>query len=315
MICPLFQLAALAVLTVASAANTFVGCRVDLDDPFPGFAINTPSTEACAVSPNGPGVKATACYDTYGWIYASPTSPFLHSFYGPYSDGANCHCSTDPQYLESYTASATAANPTVCADAGNFSVLRIGTSYTLSECFVTVSGTSSGFAPNGDCFSFCGPNSPGITALQPQSGDNLCVCDVQATSGSNAICGLFTFYTYSRTQAAAASGILRRRERVERKRAQAAMAKRLCPMKRVACIIPGSDSYEASTCIDPLSELESCGGCVNGVFGASKTTTSGTDCSALPGARLGSYSCSAGRCVATRCDDGYTLSAAGKCEQ
>lgn len=60
MICPLFQLAALAVLTVASAANTFVGCRVDLDDPFPGFAINTPSTEACAVSPNGPGVKAVS---------------------------------------------------------------------------------------------------------------------------------------------------------------------------------------------------------------------------------------------------------------
>jgi hypothetical protein len=60
------------------------------------------------------------------------------------------------------------------------------------------------------------------------------------------VCGIGSVFIFSRSAAAAASGVMRRREKEAKRAAQEEMAKRLCPHKRIACIIPGTDSYEVS---------------------------------------------------------------------
>ncbi|GAA6039012.1 hypothetical protein JCM8097_000153 [Rhodosporidiobolus ruineniae] len=116
-----------------------------------------------------------------------------------------------------------------------------------------------------------------------------------------------------------ASASARARARLAKKSA-AATPKTLCPSGLVACPIAGSASFYlaqlspfSSTsfnstlgagegtgkggfeCLDPLSELTSCGGC--------SSLSTGTDCSTLPHVR--SAGCAEGRCVVFACERGW----------
>jgi len=71
-----------------------------------------------------------------------------------------------------------------------------------------------------------------------------------------------------------------------------------CPFGFESCKIPGTlRNFE---CINTASDLESCGGCVDPLFGRPR----GKDCSAIPDAD--SAICQAGRCVIESCARGFT---------
>lgn len=108
------------------------------------------------------------------------------------------------------------------------------------------------------------------------------------------------------------TAFVRRRKRRALARAQ---AERLifsdCPRGLDACTIPGSggSTYE---CLDTRSELEACGGCVDGHFDRRVNGTVGTDCTAIHGVALGGASCVHGRCKVTHCRNGFRLQG-GRC--
>ncbi|GBE78200.1 Protein priA [Sparassis crispa] len=83
------------------------------------------------------------------------------------------------------------------------------------------------------------------------------------------------------------------------------MARRnvLCPNPLEACPIMGlgglTGDYE---CLDPQSELESCGGCAS--------TGAGKDCTAIAG--VWNVGCEQGRCAIYTCATGYKLAADGQ---
>ncbi|KAH8915625.1 hypothetical protein BT69DRAFT_1286504 [Atractiella rhizophila] len=52
----------------------------------------------------------------------------------------------------------------------------------------------------------------------------------------------------------------------------------------------------AFECLDPATELNSCGGCIG---------QGGVDCEALPG--VASVSCQQSQCVVSRCKSGFSL--------
>lgn len=70
-----------------------------------------------------------------------------------------------------------------------------------------------------------------------------------------------------------------------------------------ACSIPRTTEWE---CIDPMADIESCGGCAYGNFGGD-TAPMGVDCTALPGVKSTGVTCRVGQCVITACKKGYTL--------
>lgn len=79
-----------------------------------------------------------------------------------------------------------------------------------------------------------------------------------------------------------------------------------CPPGYTSCQVSPNpeDGYE---CLDINSELESCGGCRYGVYGAGNATASGIDCSALPNVRRGAVTCNRGHCEASLCVGGAKL--------
>ncbi|OWZ62207.1 hypothetical protein AYX15_05613 [Cryptococcus neoformans] len=107
---------------------------------------------------------------------------------------------------------------------------------------------------------------------------------------------------------------------VERKRAGkgglddvSRRAEGLCPTPLTACSVAGNSSiYEYAhkrylQCLDLNVDLNSCGGCVNGVFGSTRRADSAVDCTSLPGVASNAATCLYGQCRAFRCNNGYTL--------
>ncbi|WVF72440.1 hypothetical protein IAT40_007255 [Kwoniella sp. CBS 6097] len=83
----------------------------------------------------------------------------------------------------------------------------------------------------------------------------------------------------------------------------------LCPADLTACKVLGGDDLSFE-CIDVTSELESCGGCLHGDFGADAVQSprqEGLDCLALPGVASASGTCDGGKCKVFACDEGYKL--------
>lgn len=124
--------------------------------------------------------------------------------------------------------------------------------------------------------------------------------------------GVGRLYRRSTGNTPSPSGLARRRTVAARAIIQAELATfRDCPRGLEACSIPGSGrAYE---CLDTSTELEACGGCVDGYFdeqmgtGRAVGRAVGTDCSTIDGVALGGVSCVGGRCQVTSCRRGYRL--------
>ncbi|KAI9457715.1 hypothetical protein F5148DRAFT_984014 [Russula earlei] len=75
----------------------------------------------------------------------------------------------------------------------------------------------------------------------------------------------------------------------------------LCPNEMTACPIYGIHGPSDYECIDPMHELQSCGGC--------SSTGTGQDCTAIRGAW--NVGCEAGHCAVYNCMRGYKLARNG----
>lgn len=104
------------------------------------------------------------------------------------------------------------------------------------------------------------------------------------------------------------SGFARKRMLAARHQAEVELdTHRDCPRGYDACVIPGTGG-RAYECLDTTTELEACGGCIDGYFDERVSNgTIGTDCTTIQGAALGGASCVNGRCQVTRCRKGYRL--------
>jgi hypothetical protein len=76
-----------------------------------------------------------------------------------------------------------------------------------------------------------------------------------------------------------------------------------CPVGMTACGIWGR-SARTWECIDTMTDLESCGGCIIPLAN-DLSQPEGVDCTALPG--VSDVSCIRGGCVVHRCTAGYDL--------
>lgn len=132
-----------------------------------------------------------------------------------------------------------------------------------------------------------------------------CQCGTTLTPGSTQTCARNVQQLYQNDDPTA-SGVARR-SKIARELARRQAQQTLCPASQSACVIPGTESFE---CLDTQNELEACGGCVSGVFGAvagAAELAVGVDCSALPGVAVGGVSCVRGQCEVSACAKDYVL--------
>ncbi|KAI0717829.1 hypothetical protein C8T65DRAFT_104117 [Cerioporus squamosus] len=135
----------------------------------------------------------------------------------------------------------------------------------------------------------------GFSLSQPGSGaSSTCVCQPPAAV-CNGVC------TTDACPSSVVTPARRRYMNSLRKRA-------MCPAGTTACAVyerrgASSTPWE---CIDTMSDLESCGGCVNPLDAFSPR---GADCTAIPG--VVDVACVSGACVVNRCAAGYTHASDG----
>lgn len=116
------------------------------------------------------------------------------------------------------------------------------------------------------------PGTPQTAALYNKdsldgAGQTTCVCVDKSTmtGGSPSTCldGNYLLYDVPpRTSPSGGMG-MRRRAAIRREQTRLAKSNPYCPPRTRACAIEGS-GYE---CVDTATELESCGGCINGDLG------------------------------------------------
>ncbi|WVF71978.1 hypothetical protein IAT40_006789 [Kwoniella sp. CBS 6097] len=296
-------LAALAALVARSVAaqqygSGFIGCIPVANQPT-GFGLSQGDSTQDAAGCNFFCSNNGRAYSFFTPSYAGP---------GKYSrQGAPaCTCSNTEPDPNTITNTVSAAQDTTCVTASDYQVYKSRTTEQFQGC-----ATSDSYDHNDvystleGCLVACA-SSPYTFAAPFEDGWE-CLCGLTMGSPTYSQCGYRNYVTYYHDAIAQASQLTRRklRERLSENNRQVAD----CPTGLTACMIAGySDSYE---CIDTNAEVESCGGCLNGVFGKTNAT-SGSDCTALNGVALGAVTCSAGRCESFACEDGFSL-VSGKC--
>ncbi|WRT65152.1 uncharacterized protein IL334_002094 [Kwoniella shivajii] len=301
---PLFVLTILGLLSSVQAASTFVGCVL--------------SATVALTASNGARVASQAACNTRCLAANQQYSYYTNAVL----IGNNCYCDA----LGSYAAATnylvgSSANPSSCLDAVQATATDLKTTFSFQGCTNTLTGvvidltqgTILGGALVQDpqaCFERCKSNLqayfipivPSLTAIAPTFG---CVCDPSGP-GASGVCGIGQFYKY--THSATASQNAQSRKREMQRVAEAERRKSFCPKKMTSCVIPGvEDSWE---CVDPESDLESCGGCTHGeytAFGPVNSTSTGLDCTNMPGVLMGGSTCTNGKCVAFACKRKWTL--------
>ncbi|WVQ63271.1 uncharacterized protein L199_001422 [Kwoniella botswanensis] len=140
----------------------------------------------------------------------------------------------------------------------------------------------------------------------------LCQCAGEYISTTPATCqggssGTSGEYLYVQSLDAEPTGGNARRALKNRRRQIEATKYQYCPSSLTACVI-GSDQ-DTFECVDTQGDLESCGGCMGGLYGptAHNATSTGVNCSALPNVALGGVTCTRGRCEVSACKYGYAL--------
>ncbi|WRT69261.1 uncharacterized protein IL334_006245 [Kwoniella shivajii] len=241
----------------------------------------------------------------------TPTPYFYYSF-----GQASCVCSTVAATPSIYTTGTD--NKGTCA-ANDYNQYKAQSDIPFYGCFTNAdsrsdfgSGTVEGdyLATPAQCFDRCAGYSYDQVAFQPSTtvGQFYCVCaqnrltDVDSTA-SQANCGVGAFFVYAEGPESTASQVDRRRLR-ERLRLAKKGVVEYCPTGMKACNVQGYDSYE---CINTASELEACGGCMDGEYKSQSNTTTGVDCTTLPGIAFGAVTCYNSKCEAYACKKGYTL--------
>ncbi|OXG73893.1 delayed-type hypersensitivity antigen [Cryptococcus neoformans var. grubii Br795] len=272
----------------------------------------------------------TTAVTAVGSTYCAGRSYPYAYYVGGILIGNNCYCGSEASVISpvNYVAPSTSLT-TNCLPILQAGVFDTSSTFSYTGCYASSSllsalvntvtgvlGTTVSSPPA--CFQMCAdtraayytPYLLGLSTLTPRYG---CVCgDETIVSGAPTLCGLGQFYAYSHSVAAAASAFPKRKRAHERilaqKRSEVIKERNWdCPTGMRACNIDGvANSWE---CIDPNTELESCGGCRYGDYSANGNSSEpmGADCTALPGVLRNSVTCSDGKCEAFACKRGWTL--------
>ncbi|WVQ96698.1 hypothetical protein IAU59_003804 [Kwoniella sp. CBS 9459] len=301
---------------VATSAATFAGC-----------VLATSVTTAAGTS----GGQAGGYYATLALCNAHCLQTgyqFAYFITGTFGTTTNCYC----HHVGYDVSSVNYAVPnggilgsdTACLPLLQAAKYDVSTTFVFQSCVGTLTGVTvnlltgqllggSLVADPHACFVQCAnsaqayfiPFVPTGAGLLPTYG---CVCNPSGTSQA-LLCGATTFYRYAHM--AGASGQARRRQLEARFRENNKMKRKsFCPKRMKACVIPeAEDSWE---CVDPMSDIESCGGCVHSEYGQQPSSNgslpeSGVDCTTLPGVRMGRATCTNGKCQIFSCMRNWSL--------
>ncbi|WWC60255.1 uncharacterized protein I303_102821 [Kwoniella dejecticola CBS 10117] len=197
---------------------------------------------------------------------------------------------------------------------GNAAMFDTVTDYSWEYCTGTLGDAV--LKPNQDsmeaCFDLCDAYTWAYAVPISEDGANNglfgCSCsNTDVGEGTAPYCAANAYFAFDHTAPTSPSVIVRRNARIKRRQDLIDQQRdNGCPAGLTACNVPTSDGYSFE-CLDTTSELESCGGCLYGTFGASPVNSTGVDCSALPGSILGGTTCYRGTCQALACEEGWTL--------
>ncbi|WWC98603.1 hypothetical protein V866_005496 [Kwoniella sp. B9012] len=231
------------------------------------------------------------------------------SSYAFYDNGSGtCTCASSGGSNSAYE-EAQNSGGTCSSDQASAWLLNTAFGFNICAETTTTNGrTRTNFPASADaCFTACADYP--YAAWTRYDAAYLCICADEMTpetpencQGGAASSGLYAF----QQSVVVPTGNARRQLRERLRRAQVTQYQ-YCPSGLTGCIV-GSDS-EAFECIDTKADLESCGGCMNGLYGPTvrNSTSVGVDCSALPNVALGGVTCTRGRCEVSACKYGYAL--------
>ncbi|WWD05778.1 hypothetical protein V865_003861 [Kwoniella europaea PYCC6329] len=234
------------------------------------------------------------------------------------SSTSTCYCTSEnPPFSPYYYETAADSSGNCVVGSGHVQVYDVQTSFQFLGCRGTDVPDDAVFIDYigfEECFDRCSASGSTYRYAYPElftagSGRNTeCQCGPSPLTADSVTCNLNTRYLYYQDITVEPSGLSDRRRALNRLSAARRLARDqpFCPVGNTPCRIPGlhGDSYE---CVDVASELESCGGCMNGIYGSDNTTSTGVDCSTLPGAAFGATTCYRGSCQAWACEEGYVL--------
>ncbi|KAK8844537.1 hypothetical protein IAR55_006384 [Kwoniella newhampshirensis] len=203
--------------------------------------------------------------------------------------GTACYCAPVGLTYVSLQASTDAYG--TCQTA-SFAVYNLRSTFQFNQCILPILGlaaASSTTTDSASCFNACRWY-PAAAVTPIGTSQFRCDCYNSAPLSLTLLpCarGITFFYGHP----AQFSGQARRAMKERLVEMENERKKALCPGRKTACSIPGiEDAFE---CIDVNTELESCGGCINGTFNdVNRTAHPGTDCTALKGVGRGATTCS-----------------------
>ncbi|WWC92250.1 uncharacterized protein L201_007204 [Kwoniella dendrophila CBS 6074] len=281
----LIAIAALAARSVIGAA--YVGC-------LPPASI--PSTTSTTT-----GVTLDGCF--------SFCDSSAYAFYQ--SATSDCSCGSVSGSSAIYTGSQDSSGACAADEASGW---LLHTAFSFEACYESTGSNTNLRTTFPDtpeaCFASCATY--GGAAFSPVGGRYVCQCATDITGDGPEACPSGSrddggFYLFKQAIEPQPTGGNSRRQLKERRRRAEALKHQYCPTSLTACVV-GSD-FESFECVDLRSDLESCGGCMNGLYGptAGNNTTIGKDCSAIPNVALGGVTCSRGQCEVSACKYGYAL--------
>ncbi|WVQ95600.1 hypothetical protein IAU59_002697 [Kwoniella sp. CBS 9459] len=255
----------------------------------------------------GSAVEMTSGLSLSGCLAECSSQSYSHGFYD--ASLSSCYCdNTEGSGANFIEASDSGGS----CNSGEISAYYISTPFGFEVC---ASSTGS----NGDtltifvnsaqeCFSECTPYGGAIFIRY--NAQYFCQCAVGFRPGTSINCQAASavqgVYVYTQALDPEPSPELSRRRLKEKVRLARQLKNQHCPVGLTACLL-NSDS-DAFECIDTRSDLESCGGCTVGLYGASHNRTArGQNCEDLKGVAMGAVTCTRGQCEVSACKYGYAL--------
>ncbi|WVF67022.1 hypothetical protein IAT40_001765 [Kwoniella sp. CBS 6097] len=292
--------------------------KVMADRAYTGCYYLPPGGEPAGIDPSNPtdmSLYGETCANRCAEELNAKWSFFWWDNPDPTVATGHCRCSNDGPDVTTFAPGRLWGE---CENAVSYSAFLTQSNYLFDACFAE----KSEIAPNTSitvdtveqCLRTCNIERDALARYDEVAKNFECLCTdlpyYEPLTLGDCVYGSYLAWGYG-FNPPQPSGWVKRQQRQRSRREQYRLLNELCPSGLTACMIGGDDRL-AFECIDTDSELESCGGCVNGayVMGPTNATSSvGTDCTSIQGILIGGVTCLRGRCLAFACaaEDGYEL--------